>query len=647
MCGIAGFVDLFDAGTPRDAEDRAVILDRMCRIITHRGPDDQGVLLKEGVALGMRRLSIIDLAGGHQPMSGEDDSVTLVFNGEIYNFQELQPNLEARGHRFQTHSDTEVIVHAYEEFGAACLKDLRGMFAFAIWDEKARALFLARDRAGKKPLYYTVTPKGTLVFGSELKSLLEHPDVEREIDPQAIDAYFTLGYVPDPLCIFRDVHKLPPGHYLTFKNGQVTVEQYWDFNLEPGKARSEDEYLEELRALLDESVRLRLISDVPLGAFLSGGIDSSTVVGLMTRHMGQPVKTFSIGFHEDSYNELKYARLTAEKFGTDHHEFFVTPDICAVVDELAWHFDEPFADSSAIPTYMVSKLAREHVTVVLTGDGGDELFAGYSRYVVERKRNGFAQLPRMLREGVMRPVSRHMPHRAWGRNYLHNVSLDPISRYLDSVSVFTSLNRKSLYTDELQRRLAGLNYAEQLFHATAAKLSTNEPLDQLLYLDSKTYLPGDILTKVDRMSMAVSLEARAPLLDHKLIDFVTTVPASLKLKGLETKHLLKRAVADLVPAEILHRPKQGFGVPIQEWINQQLRERIRDTLNDARTRQRGYIDSRYLDILLTEHERGRRDHSMGLWALLMFELWHRQFVDQGGAGARPGPNDLHLATASA
>ena len=521
------------------------------------------------------------------------------------------------------------------------------MFAFAIWDEKARALFLARDRAGKKPLYYTVTPKGTLVFGSELKSLLEHPDVEREIDPQAIDAYFTLGYVPDPLCIFRDVHKLPPGNYLTFKNGQVTVGQYWDFNLEPGKARSEDEYLEELRALLDESVRLRLISDVPLGAFLSGGIDSSTVVGLMTRHMGQPVKTFSIGFHEDSYNELKYARLTAEKFGTDHHEFFVTPDICAVVDELAWHFDEPFADSSAIPTYMVSKLAREHVTVVLTGDGGDELFAGYSRYVVERKRNGFAQLPRMLREGVMRPVSRHMPHRAWGRNYLHNVSLDPISRYLDSVSVFTSLNRKSLYTDELQRRLAGLNYAEQLFHATAAKLSTNEPLDQLLYLDSKTYLPGDILTKVDRMSMAVSLEARAPLLDHKLIDFVTTVPASLKLKGLETKHLLKRAVADLVPAEILHRPKQGFGVPIQEWINQQLRERIRDTLNDARTRQRGYIDSGYLDILLTEHERGRRDHSMGLWALLMFELWHRQFVDQGGAGARPGPNDLYLATASA
>lgn len=645
MCGIAGFIDLEDSGA-RAAGERAEILDRMCRIITHRGPDDQGVLLKKGVALGMRRLSIIDLAGGHQPMNGEDGSVTIVFNGEIYNFQELKPNLEARGHRFQTHSDTEVIVHAYEEFGPDCLKDLRGMFAFAIWDEKARSLFLARDRAGKKPLYYTQTSKGTLVFGSELKSLLEHPDVEREIDPQAVDAYFTLGYVPDPRCIFRNVHKLPPGHYLTFQNSRVTVEQYWDFDLKPERARSEDDYLEELRTLLDESVRLRLISDVPLGAFLSGGIDSSTVVAFMARHMGQPVKTFSIGFHEDSYNELKYARLTAEKFGTDHHEFILTPDICAVVDELAWHFDEPFADSSAIPTYMVSKLAREHVTVVLSGDGGDELFGGYSRYVVERKRDGFAQLPKMLREGVMRPVSRHLPHGAWGRNYLYNVSLDPISRYLDSVSVFTSLNRKSLYTDELQRSLPGLGYVEQLFHGLAAKVPTNEPLDQLLYLDSKTYLPGDILTKVDRMSMAVSLEARAPLLDHKLIDFVTSVPASLKLKGLETKHLLKRAVADLVPAEILHRPKQGFGVPIQEWINQQLRDRMRDTLNDARTRQRGYIDSGYLDVLLTEHERGRRDHSMGLWSLLMFELWHRQFVDQAGSG-RSSANELDLATVSA
>ena len=636
MCGIAGFIDLW--GEVRSVEERAAILNRMCRVITHRGPDDQGLMLKPGVAFGMRRLSIIDLVGGHQPISGEDGLVTIVFNGEIYNFQEIKPKLEARGHTFKTHSDTEAIVHAYEEFGPPCLKELRGMFAFAIWDEKARTLFVARDRAGKKPLYYTTTPSGTFVFGSELKALLEHPDVERELDPIALDAYFTLGYVPDPLSIFRNIHKLPPGHYLTFTNRRVNVQKYWDFEFREGPKRSEADYLEELRELLDESVRLRLISDVPLGAFLSGGIDSSTVVGLMARHMGQPVQTFSIGFHEDSYNELKYARLTAEKFGTYHHEFFVTPDICAVVDELVWHFDEPFADSSAIPTYMVSKLARDYVTVVLSGDGGDELFAGYTRYVVERKRGGFEHLPKSLREGFMRPLSERLPHAAWGRNFLHNVSLDPIARYLDSVSIFTSLNRKSLYTSDFSAKLGSSGYVAALFRDHVDKVKTNEPLDQLLYLDSKTYLPGDILTKVDRMSMAVSLEARAPLLDHELIDFVTSVPASLKLAGLETKHLLKQAVKDLIPTDILHRPKQGFGVPIQEWINQQLRTRIRDTLSDARTRQRGYINSDYLDVLLNEHERGRRDHSMGLWALLMLELWHRQFLDGGGTKRLPATN---------
>jgi asparagine synthase (glutamine-hydrolysing) len=637
MCGIAGFVDLWDATSTRSAEERAVFLDRMCRIIRHRGPDDQGVMLKPGVALGMRRLAIIDLMTGHQPISGEDGSVTIVFNGEIYNFQEIKPKLEARGHTFKTHSDTEAIVHAYEEFGPACLKELRGMFAFAIWDEKAQSLFVARDRAGKKPLYYTTTSSGTFVFGSELKTLLEHPDVERELNPLALDAYFTLGYVPDPLSIFRNIHKLPPGHYLTFTKGGGDVQQYWDFEFREEPRRSEADYLAELRDLLDESVRLRLISDVPLGAFLSGGIDSSTVVGLMARHMGQPVKTFSIGFHEDSYNELEYARLTAKKFGTDHHEFFVTPDICAVVDELVWHFDEPFADSSAIPTYMVSKLARDYVTVILSGDGGDELFGGYTRYVVERKRGGFERLPKPLREGLMRPLSERLPHATWGRNYLHNVSLDPVARYLDSVSVFTSLNRKSLYTPDFLQKLGPGGYVGDLFRGFADQVKTDEPLDRLLYVDSKTYLPGDILTKVDRMSMAVSLEARAPLLDHKLIDFVTGVPASLKLAGMETKHLLKEAVKDLIPAEILHRPKQGFGVPIQEWINQQLRSRIRDTLRDARTRQRGYINSNYLDVLLDEHERGRRDHSMGLWSLLMLELWHRRFLDGG-----PQPlNDHH------
>lgn len=628
MCGIAGFVDT-DRGTARTADERAQIIERMCHVIRHRGPDDLGVMLKHHAALGMRRLSIIDLSGGHQPISNEDHTVTIVFNGEIYNYRELQKTLQSRGHHFLTNSDTETIVHAYEEFGASCVDQLRGMFAFAIWDERKQSLFIARDRVGKKPLYYSVTRTGTLVFGSELKSLLEHPEVERTINPRSLDAYFSLGYVPDPISIFENVEKLPPGHHLTFNNGRLTVERYWDFSYDAKtNGHSVTDYLEELRALLDEAVKLRLVSDVPLGAFLSGGIDSSTVVGLMAGHMNQPVKTFSIGFNEDSYDELKYARMTAKKFGTDHHEFLVTPDICEVVDQLAWHFDEPFADSSAIPTYVVSRLAREHVKVVLTGDGGDELFAGYSRYVTERQRSKFDRVPRLVKENLMDPLSRGLPHGAWGRNYLHNVSLDPINRYLDNVSVFTGLNKVELYTADFSDQLRNSSHLGAYFQELSRNVKTDAPLDSLLYIDSKTYLPGDILTKVDRMSMAVSLEARVPLLDHKLIEFVTRIPASMKLAGTQTKHLFKKAIADLVPAEILNRPKQGFGVPIQHWINQQLRERIRDTLNDPRTLQRGYVSRSHVETLLNEHERGRRDHAMALWSLLMLELWHRQYVDK-------------------
>jgi asparagine synthase (glutamine-hydrolysing) len=623
MCGIAGFIDQ----SIYSREERLAILDRMCRVIAHRGPDDQGLKLIGPTALGMRRLSIIDIAGGHQPMSGEDGSVTVVFNGEIYNFLELRRDLEARGHQFLTNADTEAIVHGYEEFGPSNVSNLRGMFSFAIWDEKAKSLFLGRDRVGKKPLYYTTAPDGTFVFGSELKSLLEHPSVERDLDIEALDAYLTLGYVPEPLSIFRRIRKLPPGNYLTFAKGLIQIEQYWDFSYQVSEPRSEDSYRDELRELLDEAVRIRLVSDVPLGAFLSGGIDSSAVVGLMARHMDQPVKTFSIGFHEDSHNELKYARLTAKKFGTDHHEFLVTPDICDVVDELVWHFDEPFADSSAIPTYMVSKLAREHVTVVLSGDGGDELFAGYRRYLIEQSRRAFARMPRFIREGVMEPLSLRLPHGARGRNLLHNVALDPVDRYLDSVSVFTSLNRKLLYTRDFSKSLEDSNFVSERFYECASTIRTGEEIDRLLYIDSKTYLPGDILTKVDRMSMAASLEARAPLLDHKLIDFVTRIPPNLKIAGGETKRIFKRAISDLIPEEILTRPKQGFGIPIPQWINQELRGRIRETLSDPLTQQRGYFDPGYVGLLLEEHERGRRDHSKALWALLMLELWHRTFLD--------------------
>lgn len=629
MCGITGFIDLWNMSNARGAPERAETLDAMCRVIRHRGPDDQGVMLKPGVVLGMRRLSIIDLAGGHQPISNEDNTVSIVFNGEIYNYRELQKDLQARGHQFRTNSDTETIVHAYEEFGASCVSQLRGMFAFAIWDERKKEVFIARDRVGKKPLYYSVTRCGTLVFGSELKSLLEHPEVERKINTQALDAYFSLGYVPDPISIFENVEKLPPGHHLTFTNGRLTVERYWDFSYNTnGNGHKASDYLEELRALLSEAVKLRLVSDVPLGAFLSGGIDSSTVVALMAQHMDQPVKTFSIGFNEDSYDELKYARLTAKKFGTEHHEFLVTPDICEVVDQLAWHFDEPFADSSAIPTYVVSKLAREHVKVVLTGDGGDELFAGYSRYVTQRNRSKADLIPGLVKGRLMDPLSRALPHGAWGRNYLQNLSLDPISRYLDTVSVFTGLNKSSLYSNDFSDQLRDSRHLASYFHELSRNVKSNAALDSLLYIDSKTYLPGDILTKVDRMSMAVSLEARVPLLDHKLIEFVTRIPASMKLAGIETKHLFKQAIGDLVPAEVVNRPKQGFGVPIQQWINQQLRERIRDTLNDPRTLERGYVTREYVGLLLEEHERGRRDHAMALWSLLMLELWHRQYVDR-------------------
>jgi asparagine synthase (glutamine-hydrolysing) len=626
MCGIAGFI-VKDKNAPM--AEREALLDAMCRVIKHRGPDDQGMFVKNRAAIGMRRLSIIDLAGGHQPIFNEDGTIAIVFNGEIYNFQELKKELESRGHRFQTNSDTETIVHAYEEFGEDCPNHLRGMFAFAIWDEKEEKLFVARDRVGKKPLYFTRTKSGALLFGSELKSLLLHPEFEREINNEALDAYLTFGYVPDPLCIFRNVEKLAPGHFLIFQNDKTITKQYWDFRYEISETRKEEDYLDELRSLIDEAVRVRLISEVPLGAFLSGGVDSSAVVGYMARNMNQPVKTFSIGFDEDSYDELKYARIAAKHFGTDHHEFIVTPDIVEIVDELVWHFDEPFADSSALPTYMVSKLARDYVTVILSGDGGDELFAGYTRYVVDKKRSSMARLPRFVREGLMKPLSERLPHGAFGRNYLRNVSLAPVDRYIDSISHFTQLNKRILYTKDFRAKLGNNRFSagHKLFRSYAEKIDTGDAVDKLLYLDSKTYLPGDILTKVDRMSMAVSLEARTPLLDHKLIEFVTRIPSSSKLKGLETKHIFKRAVRSLVPDEILDRPKQGFGVPIQEWINRQLREQIHETLMSQKVRERGIVEPDYIALLLEEHERNRRDHSSTLWALFVLELWYRRCFD--------------------
>lgn len=627
MCGITGFISN-EKNLP--TAERLSLLDRMCRAIIHRGPDEQGTIVKDRAALGMRRLSIIDLKSGQQPIFDCAGNLAVVFNGEIYNFQELKKDLEARGHRFKTNSDTETIVHLYEEFGADCVHHLRGMFAFAIYDFQAETLFLARDRVGKKPLFYAKTREGNLVFGSELKTLLEHGEISKEIDLAALDAYLTFGYVPEEFCIFKDVYKLAPGAFLTYKNGVITTRKYWDFEYtgDDREAKTEAEYVEILREKIKECVKIRLISEVPLGAFLSGGVDSSSIVAIMAQISDAPVKTFSIGFNEDSFNELKFARMAAKHFETEHHEFIVTPDLVEIVDDLVWHFDEPFADSSALPTFMVAKMAREFVTVVLSGDGGDELFAGYTRYATDKKRSGFAALPKFVRRGVLQKISENLPHGAKGKNFLYNTSLDAVERYIDSVSHFGKLNRKSLYAEDFRRNLDGdFGKAAKMYEEIAASVLSRDATDKLLYLDSRTYLPSDILTKVDRMTMAASLEARVPLLDYQLIETVEKIPAALKLKGLETKYIFKKAMEGIVPHEILYREKQGFGVPIGDWINAQLKDRIHETLLEKRTLERGYFDEKYIQILLNEHAASRRDHSHSLWILWMLELWHRKFVD--------------------
>jgi asparagine synthase (glutamine-hydrolysing) len=623
MCGIAGFIS---KDRDRPADQRAAMLDRMCGSIRHRGPDDQGTLIEGRAALGMRRLAIIDVNAGQQPIFSEDGQLAVVFNGEIYNFRALREELEGYGHSFKTNSDTETIVHAYEQFGPRCVERLRGMFAFAIWDCRNEILFLARDRVGKKPLFYAFAGNGDLVFGSEIKAILGHGGVSREIDHAALDAYLTLGYVPEESCILSGVKKLPPGHYFTFNGRTPDIRKYWDIDLSSPEDRSEEDWCEAIREKLDESVRIRLESEVPLGAFLSGGVDSSSVVGAMSRALTHPVKTFSIGFEEDSFNELKYARVAAEAFGTEHHEFIVTPDVFDTVEDIVWHFDEPFADQSALPTYILSRLAREHVTVVLSGDGGDELFAGYERYVVHQRRERFSRMPHALRSAVLGGASALMPHAAPGKNFFHNISLGSLERYLDDVSNFNGPGRRKLYSAEFADSLNGSgSTAQRLFEGL--RIDRLDATAQLMYVDSRTYLPADILTKVDRMTMASSIEARSPLLDHEFIELVARIPSSLKLKRGQTKYIFKKSLEGLVPDEILHRPKQGFGVPVNEWINSKLRGRIVSDLSDARTKARGYFDHSYLETLLKEHSRGRRDHSNRIWVLWMLELWFRRYID--------------------
>jgi asparagine synthase (glutamine-hydrolysing) len=576
----------------------------------------------------MQRLAIIDVAGGDQPLFNEDRSIAVVMNGEIYNFPELRRELEAAGHRFYTNTDTEAIVHAYEQWGTAAIQRLRGMFGLAIWDRRTKSLLVARDRAGIKPMYYADV-NGRLYFGSELKSLLEAPDLPRDLDLDALDHYLSFLYTPRDGSIFRSVRKLPPGHLMTWRNGTLKVEQYWQLSAEEHFRGSERDAVAQLRRVLTDAVRCHLLSDVPLGAFLSGGIDSSLVVGLMSEISGSRVKTFSIGFDEPAFDELEHARTVAQHFGTEHHELVVKPDAIGILDRLVWHFDEPFADSSAIPTWYVSEMARQHVTVVLSGDGGDELFGGYDRYVPHPRVVAFDRYsPRALRR-VAAIAAARLPHGARGKNFLRHVGRDEQGRYLDAIRFFGADEKPALLSAEVRRTLHGPDPETRLARHFERFARLPWP-SQMMRFDAETYLPEDVLTKVDRMSMAHSIESRVPLLDNEVIDFAATLPASLKIKDGRRKHVLKEVAATLLPRQILERRKQGFGVPLGTWFRGNLRELFADTLLSSSSLQRGYFEPAFVRRVVNEHLTGTRDHTLRLWQLVVFERWHQQYAGRGG-----------------
>jgi asparagine synthase (glutamine-hydrolysing) len=631
MCGIAGFVDSPSA-SPLTREAATTRVHAMCDVIRHRGPDDEGVWVDAGVALGMRRLSIIDLAGGHQPIHNEDRTVWIVFNGEIYNFRQLRVELEAAGHHFYTSSDTETIVHAYEQWGADAIAKLRGMFGLAIWDARQRSLLVARDRVGIKPMYYAVAA-GRLLFGSELKSLLCSPELPTEIDPDALDHYLSFLYTPRDGSIFRDVCKLPPGHLLTWREGALAVRPYWQPAATESFSGSEADAVAALERVLVAAVDSHMISDVPIGAFLSGGVDSSLVVALMARLTTGRVKTFSIGFDEPDFDELVHARRVAEQYDTDHHEVVVRPDAIEILDRLIGHFDEPFADSSAIPTWYVSEIARKHVTVVLSGDGGDELFGGYDRYVPHPRVVGFDRYaPRGLRR-VAAIAANRLPHGVRGKNFLRHVSRSDRGRYLDAIRFFSSDEKAVLLSADVRASLAGVDPEIRLARHFERYAGLPWP-SQMMRFDLETYLPDDVLTKVDRMSMAHSIESRVPLLDNEVIDFANTLPSDLKIRNGRRKHVLKEVAAKLLPEGLVDRKKQGFGVPLGVWFRGGLRELFADTLLSSSALQRGYFEPRFVRQIVDEHLSGRRDHTLRLWQLVVFERWHRQYVDGRAATGR-------------
>ena len=636
MCGIVGILD-----TRGQGEIDPRLLERMNETQLHRGPDAGGLHIEPGVGLGHRRLSIIDLSTGQQPMANADGSVVVIFNGEIYNFQALIPELAKLGYAFRTRSDTEAIIHAWEAWGESCVEHLRGMFAFALWDRNRSTLFLARDRLGVKPLHYATAPDGRFVFGSELKSLLAYPGFDRAIDPCAVEEYFALGYVAEPRTIFAAARKLPPAHTLTFRRGaaEPVLRRYWDPRFTLDNRLGVDDAVDELRARLAQSVELRMISDVPLGAFLSGGVDSSAVVATMAGLSQAPVNTCSIAFSDPSFDESTFAQQVSDRYHTRHFVDRVDSDDFDLIDDLARLYDEPFADSSAIPTYRVCQLARKHVTVALSGDGGDESFGGYRRYrfhlAEERMRRA---LPPSVRRPMFSFLGQVYPKADWAPRYLRAKSTfealgrDDVGAYFHSMSIVREGMRQRLFSGAFKARLGGY-HASDVFQRHARLADTDDPLALIQYIDLKTYLVGDINTKVDRASMAHSLEVREPLMDHPLVEWLATLPSSLKMRAGEGKWLLKRSMDSRLPPDLLYRPKMGFSVPLAKWLRGPLRDRLRSTLLGERLAATGYFDHRSLRELVDAHQSGRRDYSSPLWALLMFDAFLRNVVDS--AAERP------------
>jgi len=629
MCGIYGIAGLgWNPSLDRE------ILTRMGRVIVHRGPDDDGHFYNGGVGLGMRRLSIIDLKGGHQPIANEDETIWVVCNGEIYNFKELRDDLEKRGHHFRTYSDTEVVVHLYEDLGADLFERLRGMFAIAIWDAQRKRLVLARDRLGKKPLYVARLP-GRLLFASEIKSILADHTVSRELNFSALNEYLALGYVPAPMTLFKGIEKLLPGHYLICERDQISQHCYWDLDPETVDHLPEEEWVERVREKLIESTRIRLISDVPLGAFLSGGIDSSAIVAAMARMTDQPVKTYSIGFEgEDSfYNELPYASIVARAFGTDHHEIVVKPDAAELLPKLIWHMDEPIADSAFITTYLVSRLAAQSVKVILSGVGGDELFGGYRRYLGDAFSRYYRLLPRRLRQNWLPSILAKLPrdrHSSWknlfryAEAFAKSANLSPSERYLSYVTLFTADAAAELWNHGSN----GVRPTSAVMQSYFARCTGAENLNQCIYVDLKTSLADDLLALTDKMTMAMSIECRAPFMDHELVELAARMPADLKVRGFTMKYVLKKAVQPWLPAEILNRKKRGFGAPMGAWLRRDLKLLVQETLSERQVKKRGLFQWPVVKQLIQRHDSKEGDYTDHLLALINLELWFRQFMDQ-------------------